>query len=216
MRGSKGIENTGHGFGRGHHGAHGMGFGHGHGRGGHGRHMRPEDGRGSGMGGEGRMRGERHGRRGGGGRMFEHGALRWVLLSMIADKPSHGYELIKGIESRMGGTYAPSPGVIYPSLALLEDMGAVSVAAEGGKKRYAVTAEGRRLLEENAGALAHIDMKMKALRGRPDRPARIAQAIEALRTATHQRLTQEPPLTEAQVEAIADLLEAAAEKVRQA
>lgn len=173
--------------------------------------MRPE-----GMGGEGRMRGERHGRRGGGGRMFEHGALRWVLLSMIADKPSHGYELIKGIESRMGGTYAPSPGVIYPSLALLEDMGAVSVAAEGGKKRYAVTDEGRRLLDENAEALAHIEMKMKALRGRPDRPARIAQAIEVLRTATHQRLTQEPPLTEAQVEAIADLLEAAAEKVRQA
>lgn len=203
MRGSKGIEKTGHGFGRGHHGGHGFG------RGGHGRHMRPE-----GRDGEGRMRGERHGRRGG-GRMFEHGALRWVLLSMIADKPSHGYELIKQIESRMGGTYAPSPGVIYPSLSLLEDMGAVSVAAEGGKKRYAITDEGRRLLTENAEALAHIDMKMKALRGRPDRPARIAQAIEALRTATHQRLTQEPPLTEVQVEAIADLLEAAAEKVRQ-
>ena len=205
MRGSTGIEKTGHGFGRGHHGGHGFG------RGGHGRHMRPE-----GRDGEARMRGERHGRRGGGGRMFEHGTLRWVLLSMIADKPSHGYELIKGIESRMGGTYAPSPGVIYPSLALLEDMGAVSVAAEGGKKRYAITDEGRRLLTENTEALAHIEMKMRALRGRPDRPARIAQAIEALRTATHQRLTQEPPLTEAEVEAIADLLEAAAEKVRQA
>ncbi|MGH7020205.1 MAG: PadR family transcriptional regulator [Brevundimonas sp.] len=214
MRGSKGIEKTGHGFGRGRHGGHGTGHGRGFGRdehGRHGRHMRPE-----GMGGEGRMRGGRHGRRGGGGRMFEHGALRWVLLSMIADKPSHGYELIKGIESRMGGTYVPSPGVIYPSLALLEDMGAVSVAAEGGKKRYAITDEGRRLLTENAEALAHIEMKMKALRGRPDRPARIAGAIEALRNATHQRLTQEPPLTEAQVEAIADLLEAAAEKVRQA
>ena len=215
MRGSKGIEKTGCCFGRGHHGGHGMGLGHGFGRGGHGRHMRPEGGRGLGMGGEGRMRGERHGRRGG-GRMFEHGALRWVLLAMIADKPSHGYELIKGIESRMGGTYAPSPGVIYPSLSLLEDMGAVSVAAEGGKKRYAITDEGRRLLDENAEALAHIEMKMKALRGRPDRPARIAQAIEALRTATHQRLTQEPPLSEAEVDAIADLLEAAAEKVRQA
>jgi len=215
MRRSKGIENSGQGFGRGRHGAHGMHFGHGFGRGGHGRHMRPEGGRGPRAEGEGRMRGERHGRRGG-GRMFEHGALRWVLLSMIADKPSHGYEMIKGIESRMGGTYAPSPGVIYPSLSLLEDMGAVSVAAEGGKKRYAITDEGRRLLDENAEALAHIDMKMKALRGRPDRPARIAQAIEALRTATHLRLTQEPPLSEAEVEAIADLLEAAAEKVRQA
>ena len=171
---------------------------------------------GDGLGGGHAEANEHRGGRGGGGRIFGHGGLRFVLLQLIADKPSHGYELIKGIESRMGGTYAPSPGVIYPSLALLEDMGAVSVAAEGGKKRYAITDEGRHLLTENAEALAHIDMKMKALRGRPDRPARIAQAIEALRNATHLRLTQEPPLTEGQVEAIADLLEAAAEKVRQA
>lgn len=95
-------------------------------------------------------------------------------------------------------------------------MGALDVVAEGGKKRYAITDEGRRLLVENAEALAHAERKMKALRGRTDRPARIAQAIEAFRAATHDRLAQEPPLTEAQVEAIADLIEAAAEKVRQA
>ncbi|WP_165906498.1 MULTISPECIES: PadR family transcriptional regulator [Brevundimonas] len=210
MRGSKGIGKRGHGLdqGRGH------GFGRGwnaFGHGGHARSMWPEGRR----QGEGRTRGEGHGRRGG-GRMFEHGALRWVLLSLIADKPSHGYELIKAIEARMGGTYTPSPGVIYPSLTLLEDMGAVSVVAEGGKKRYAVTDEGRRLLGENAEALAHAERKMKVLRGRADRPARIAQAIEAFRAATHERLSQQPPLSEAQVEAIADLIEAAAEKVRQA
>ncbi|NIJ26035.1 PadR family transcriptional regulator [Brevundimonas terrae] len=152
--------------------------------------------------------------RGGGGRMFEHGALRWLLLSLIAQKPSHGYELIKTIEERMGGTYVPSPGVIYPSLTLLEDMGALDVVVEGGKKRYAITDEGQRLLAENADALAHVEMKMKALRGRADRPARIAQAIEAFRSATHQRLTQEPPLSAEQVDAIADLIEAAAEEVR--
>ena len=194
-------------------GMRGCGMGHGFARG-HGgpfRSMRPEGRR---MG-EGRMRGEGHGRRGG-GRMFEHGALRWVLLSLIADKPSHGYELIKAIEARMGGTYTPSPGVIYPSLTLLEDMGALSVVAEGGKKRYAVTDEGRRLLGENAEALAHAERKMKVLRGRADRPARIAQAIEAFRAATHERLSQEPPLSEDQVKTIADLIEAAADKVRQA
>ena len=210
MRGSKGIGKRGHGLdqGRGH------GFGRGwsaFGHGGHARSMWPEGRR----LGEGRTRGEGHGRRGG-GRMFEHGALRWVLLSLIADKPAHGYELIKAIEARMGGAYTPSPGVIYPSLTLLEDMGAVSVVAEGGKKRYAITDEGRRLLVENAEALAHAERKMKALRGRADRPARIAQAIETFRAAAHERLTQEPPLSEAQVEAIADLIEAAAEKVRQA
>lgn len=201
MRGSKGIGKRGCGM------KHGVMRGHG----GPFRSMRPEGRR----LGEGRMRGEGHGRRGG-GRMFEHGALRWVLLSLIADKPSHGYELIKAIEARMGGAYTPSPGVIYPSLTLLEDMGAVSVVAEGGKKRYAITDEGRRLLGENAEALAHAERKMKALRGRADRPARIVQAIEAFRAATHERLSQEPPLNEAQVEAIADLIEAAAEEVRQA
>lgn len=153
--------------------------------------------------------------RGGGGRMFEHGALRWVLLSLIAQKPSHGYELIKTIEERMGGTYVPSPGVIYPSLTLLEDMGALDVIVEGGKKRYAITEEGQRLLAENADALAHVEMKMKALRGRADRPARIAEAIEAFRNATHSRLTQDPPLSAEQVEALAGLIEEAAEKVRQ-
>lgn len=204
MRGSKRIGRRGHGMGP-HGPEHGLGCG------GYGRTMRPEARR----TGEGRMRGEGHGRRGG-GRMFEHGALRWVLLSLIADKPSHGYELIKAIEARVGGAYAPSPGVIYPSLALLEDMGAVNAVADGGKKRYAVTDEGRRLLVENAEALAHAERKMKALGGRADRPARIAQAIEAFRAATHDRLTQEPPLSEAQVEALADMIEAAAEKVRQA
>ncbi len=212
MRGSKGIGKRGHGLGTGMGQGGGRGFERGWGfGGGHGRTMRPEGRR---MG-EGRMRGEGHGRRGG-GRMFEHGALRWVLLSLIADKPSHGYELIKAVEARMGGAYTPSPGVIYPSLTLLEDMGALDVVAEGGKKRYAITDEGRRLLVENAEALAHAERKMKALRGRTDRPARIAQAIEAFRAATHDRLAQEPPLTEAQVEAIADLIEAAAEKVSQA
>lgn len=210
MRGSKGIGKRGYGLdqGRGH------GFGRGwsaFGHGGHARSMWPEGRR----QGEGRTRGEGHGRRGG-GRMFEHGALRWVLLSLIADKPAHGYELIKAIEARMGGAYTPSPGVIYPSLTLLEDLAAVSVVAEGGKKRYAITDEGRRLLVENADALAHAERKMKALRGRADRPARITQAIETFRAATHERLAQEPPLSEAQVEAIADLIEAAAEKVRQA
>ncbi|WP_278070190.1 PadR family transcriptional regulator [Brevundimonas sanguinis] len=207
MRGPKRIGRRGHGMGHG--GEHGPERG--LGCGGYGRTMRPEARR----TGEGRMRGEGHGRRGG-GRMFEHGALRWVLLSLIADKPSHGYELIKAIEARVGGAYAPSPGVIYPSLALLEDMGAVNAVADGGKKRYAVTDEGRRLLVENAEALAHAERKMKALGGRADRPARIAQAIEAFRAATHDRLTQEPPLSEAQVEALADMIEAAAEKVRQA
>src|ERR1700684_3168633 len=75
----------------------------------------------------------RHGRP---DRVFEQGDLRLVLLKLIADKPRHGYELIKAVEEAVGGAYAPSPGVVYPTLTLLEDMGyaTVQAEAEGGKK----------------------------------------------------------------------------------
>ena len=59
----------------------------------------------------------------GGGRMFDQGDLRWVVLQLVAEQPRHGYEIIKEIESRVGGGYSPSPGVIYPTLTLLEEMG---------------------------------------------------------------------------------------------
>ena len=66
-------------------------------------------------------------------------------LQLIAEKPAHGYELIKAIEDRLGGSYAPSPGVVYPTLTLLEEMGYLSVetADTGGRKRYSITASGQ-------------------------------------------------------------------------
>jgi DNA-binding PadR family transcriptional regulator len=101
--------------------------------------------------GEGEAEGERgpgSGRRGRRGRMFGTGELRLALLALIADKPSHGYELIKEIEEMTGGAYAPSPGAVYPTLQLLEDEGAIEEAeAEGAKKPFAATAQGREELE---------------------------------------------------------------------
>ena len=99
-------------------------------------------------------------RRGGpfrGGRFFEQGDLKYVILQMLAEKPRHGYEIIKELEDRFGGSYAPSAGTVYPTLALLEDMGYASVTTEeGGKKVYAITEEGRKYLEENKGAVEDI------------------------------------------------------------
>ncbi|WP_379922223.1 PadR family transcriptional regulator [Erythrobacter sp. R86502] len=84
------------------------------------------------------------GRRGRRGRMFASGELRLALLALIAEKPSHGYELIKEIEELTGGAYAPSPGAVYPTLQLLEDEGVIEEAeAEGAKKPFAVTGKGR-------------------------------------------------------------------------
>src|ERR1700683_5570027 len=89
--------------------------------------------------------------RGGAGarRVFDHGDLRFLVLKLIADKPRHGYELMKAIEEELGGAYSPSPGVIYPTLTMLEDLGYTAVAAEGNKKLYTITAEGTAFLAAN-------------------------------------------------------------------
>jgi len=60
-------------------------------------------------------------------RVFDQGDLRFVILKLISQAPSHGYEIIKAIEEKVGGAYSPSPGVIYPTLTLLEELGYVTV-----------------------------------------------------------------------------------------
>jgi DNA-binding PadR family transcriptional regulator len=94
---------------------------------------------------------EHHHHRGGGrpARMFDAGAMRYVALQLIAEKPRHGYEIIKELEARVGGGYAPSPGAIYPLLAMLADMGHVSIASDGNKKLHSITPEGQAFLDEN-------------------------------------------------------------------
>ena len=100
------------------------------------------DGFGRGMGG-------RHGGRG--RRMFDGSELKLVLLKLIADQPRHGYDVIREIEAMTGGAYSPSPGMIYPTLTLLDDTGFIEEQrAEGAKKLYTATDEGRAHLDENA------------------------------------------------------------------
>src|SRR3982751_1334752 len=105
----------------------------------------------------GRMgeRAERHrGRARGFGRFFEHGDLRFVVLALLAEQPRHGYELIKELEDRTGGAYRPSPGVIYPTLSLLEDEVFVTQAnPDAGRKLYEITEAGRAALSENQAAV---------------------------------------------------------------
>ena len=107
--------------------------------------------------GEGAEENRGPGRRQRRGRMFAQGELRLALLALIAENPSHGYELIKGIEEMTGGAYAPSPGAVYPTLQLLEDEGAIAEAdAEGSKKPYAVTPQGETELEERKTEVAEL------------------------------------------------------------
>src|SRR5215813_9058744 len=127
----------------------------------------------------------RGGRSGGLGRFFAHGDLRLVVLHLIAEKPRHGYEIIKAIEDQVGGAYSPSPGVIYPTLTLLEEMGYVTVQAssEGSKKLHEITAEGKAFLEANRATLEPLLARMEeASRAAGDGPApQLVRAMENLK-----------------------------------
>jgi DNA-binding PadR family transcriptional regulator len=97
--------------------------------------------------------------------------LQLLILALLAEKPSHGYELIKALEERSGGFYSPSPGMIYPALTYLEEIGYATVAAEGTKKLYHITDDGRRYLDQNRSVidailreLDHISGKMARVR----------------------------------------------------
>jgi DNA-binding PadR family transcriptional regulator len=89
-------------------------------------------------------------------RMFEKGDLKYVILDLLEDKPSHGYEVIRALEERFRGFYSPSPGSVYPTLQLLEDLGYVAATQRDGKKVYAITDEGRRFLEEHRQSVEDI------------------------------------------------------------
>lgn len=114
------------------------------------------------------------------GRKFSADDLQLLLLSLLDEKPSHGYELIKALETRTGGFYKPSPGVVYPALTFLEDLGYATVDTEGNKKRYHLSDAGRAYLAEHrerldmmVGKLQHVARKMdwmrRAMSGTPQR-----------------------------------------------
>jgi DNA-binding PadR family transcriptional regulator len=169
-----------------------------------------------------RRRGEHHhhhhhhnGRRGGGrhgSRAFDYGELRLLVLALIAEQPRHGYELMKSIEERMAGTYSPSPGVIYPTLSWLEDMGyAEPQAEEAGRKRYRITAEGQAFLVANRAAADELQARASA-DGPDPAPAPVVRAMENLRLAMRLRLRR-GAIDQMAGEAIAAALDAAAQTV---
>lgn len=123
-------------------------------------------------------------RRGGGwrgGRMFEQGDLKFVILQLLDEKPRHGYDVIKELEQRSGGRYTPSPGTVYPTLTLLEEMGyATAVVEEGGKKVYSITDEGRKFLADNRSTVDDVFERLArvgaSIFGEQMRPAHEAMA----------------------------------------
>jgi len=163
----------------------------------------------------------RHGRRGGpegrSGRFFDHGDLRYVLLQFISDKPRHGYELIKAIEEQFGGMYSPSPGVIYPTLTLLEELGHVRAESAAGTKRlYSITDDGVAFLAANRALVDAILARMgEASRAYGGGPApEILRAMHNLKLALRIRLGR-GPLDAEQVRRITTVLDHAVAEIEQ-
>ena len=148
-------------------------------------------------------------------RMFESGELRLVLLKLIADEPRHGYDLIRAIEDLTGGEYAPSPGVIYPTLTLLQDMGLIEEASgEGARKPFQVTDEGRKHLEERSDEVEALLERLADLA--PDERATagpaIGRAVKNLMTALSHRIGRDG-LDEELLHEIAAILDEAAQRI---
>ena len=151
-------------------------------------------------------------------RMFEGGELRLVLLKLIADEPRHGYDLIRATEELTGGEYAPSPGVIYPTLTLLQDMGHIEEApGKGPRKPFQATAEGRKELEERAEEVEALFERLCDLAPSGENMAgpAIGRAVKNLMTALGHRLKAEGFDEELFLE-IAAILDEAAQKIERA
>jgi DNA-binding PadR family transcriptional regulator len=140
------------------------------------------------------MDGPGRGHGGGRKRMFDGGELRLVLLKLISDKPRHGYDLIRAIEERTGGAYAPSPGVVYPTLTLLGEMGLIGEqVAEGARKLFAITPEGTAHLEERADEVVAIFARLDAIGAMRERTdaVPIRRAMHNLRSVLQNRLGED-------------------------
>ena len=148
-------------------------------------------------------------------RMFESGELRLVLLKLIADEPRHGYDLIRAIEELTGGEYAPSPGVVYPTLTLLQDMGLIEASpGKAARKPFQVTDEGRAHLDERAEEVEGLFERLNDLKpsGGSMHGSPVWRAMRNLGVALRNRMTQ-GDVTEDTMHELAALIDEFAQRV---
>ena len=170
-----------------------------HGRPGHGWHGDSDEGR------SGRSR----------RRVFDSGELRLVLLKLIADEPRHGYELIRAIEELSGGSYVPSPGMVYPTLTLLDEMGHIAeTRSEGARKAFAVTPDGTAHLVERKAEVDALFARLAELANVQERTdsSPLRRAMGNLREALINRLGRDGVQKQTVYDAVA-IIDEAAQKI---
>ena len=180
-----------------------------------GRHAGPRGGGRHGFGHGGRWGDSEEGRGGRRRRVFDSNELRLVLLKLIQDQSRHGYELIRAIEELTGGAYVPSPGIVYPTLSMLQEMGQIEEAAsEGARKAFAITAEGAAYVaarQEEVAALFARLADLATARERTD-GGPVRRAMHNLRSVLMDRLQREGVKTET-LHDVAAILDDAAQKI---
>jgi DNA-binding PadR family transcriptional regulator len=147
---------------------------------------RHHGGRGLGRFGKGFMDGGMGGRAFGMGRKLASVDLQLLILGLLADKPHHGYEIIKALDERSKGFYVPSPGMVYPALTFLEEIGHATIEADGNRKRYHITEAGQQHLEEHR-------VRADALFGQFDR---VGERMERVRHAMSAGADDDEPLAD--------------------
>jgi DNA-binding PadR family transcriptional regulator len=182
----------------------------------HGKHSEGMDERFAGFRG-GHWGGFGRGFGGGRERMFDGGELKLVILKLLADQPSYGYQLIKSMEERLSGGYSPSAGVIYPTLTLLEEEGlAIASLSDSNKKVYSLTAEGHQFLESNKERVGELFERIEAVseRFQRGRSPEVMQAFMNLRHTVMARVWRRN-VTPEQIRKIAAAIDAAAKAIEE-
>lgn len=148
------------------------------------------------------------------GRLFDAGDVKLVILKLLSEQPSYGYQLIKTMEERLAGGYTPSAGVIYPTLTMLEEEGFASAASENNKKIYSITPEGTEFLEARTDQINALFKRLEET-GRDFKRGRspeIMTALQNLRGAVVARVSRESVKPE-QIKKIAEAINAAAKAI---
>lgn len=159
-----------------------------------------------------------------GGRRIGSAELQLVVLALLAEQPAHGYELIRRLEERSGGFYVPSPGMIYPALTYLEEIGHAAVAPDGNRKLYSITEPGRAHLDANRDrvtlildGLARIGGRMSQVReafaGLEDADPQAADELHQARHALKHALMRKRGCAPDEARRIARVLDAATKDI---
>jgi DNA-binding PadR family transcriptional regulator len=144
-------------------------------------------------------------------RMFDSGALRLVVLGLVAEEPRHGYDIIRHLKNRFQGSYSPSPGAIYPLLKSLREVGFVTVSVDGKKRLFTITGAGRDWLASQADELATINRQLDEAAA-PIDTHNIGEAIAAFRAALFARI-RGGDLSTAEAQRITTILDKARKEI---